>query len=194
MPRYPLMRRRASQAGTTAVEFAVLAMFFFSLIVGIVEVARAMYMWNTASEITRRYARTLAVTNFRDGTALAAAREYAAFGRSDGSFPLSGTINGSHFQFSYLRGDASTEVSPLPACPEQNLINCAADAEGADCIRFVRVRLCDPASSGNCGAVAYPLMISLDTGLPDLFYFPSFTTVVPAAGFGHRPGASNNCS
>ncbi len=194
MHAFPAIPRRSRQAGTTAIEFALLAMFFFSLVVGIVEVARAMYMWNTVSEITRRYARELAVTNFKDGTATAAARTYAAFGRSDGSFPLSGPINGTHFQVSYLRGDGATAVGALPDCPEQNLINCAADPDGANCIRFVRVRVCDPASSGNCSPVAYPLMVKLDMGLPDLFNFPSFATVVPAAGFGHKPGASNNCS
>lgn len=182
------------QDGASAVEFALLALFFFSFIVGMLEVARAMYLWNTSGEITRRLARTLAVTDFNDAGAVAQARQLAAFGSADGSFPLSGVIKGGHFEVSYLRSDGVNAVNPMPACPEQNLINCGADPDGASCIRFVRVRLCEPGGSGECALVPYPLMVKLELGLPDqLFFLPSFATLVPAADFGRRPGAGSSC-
>ena len=48
--------RRTSQAGTTAVEFAITSIFFFLLVFGILELARIMYVFNTLQEVTRRAA------------------------------------------------------------------------------------------------------------------------------------------
>jgi hypothetical protein len=47
------------------------------------------------------------------------------------------------------RGAAAVELAALLSmCPEQNIINCAANSDGAACIRSARVRLCvDPAAA-----------------------------------------------
>jgi len=61
------MRRRtlppgfASQRGVAAVEFALIAGVFFTLLIGIIEFSRVLYYWNTAAEVTRLAARTAVV-------------------------------------------------------------------------------------------------------------------------------------
>lgn len=52
---------RAHQRGATVVEFAIVAMLFFTLLIGVVEMARVLFHWNTASEATRWGARMAVV-------------------------------------------------------------------------------------------------------------------------------------
>lgn len=53
---------RARQSGAAAVEFALIAMVFFALLIGIVEFGRVLFTWNSAVEATRRGARIAVVT------------------------------------------------------------------------------------------------------------------------------------
>jgi Flp pilus assembly protein TadG len=53
-----VMRR---QRGAAMIEFGFVAVFFFMLLLGIVEMARALFMWNSAAEATRIGARVAAV-------------------------------------------------------------------------------------------------------------------------------------
>lgn len=55
----------ARQRGAAVVEFALVAMIFFILLIGIFEFGRVMFTWNSAVEATRRGAR-LAVVCDRD--------------------------------------------------------------------------------------------------------------------------------
>jgi hypothetical protein len=50
-----------TQKGAAMVEFALIALLFFILLFGIIEFARAMFVYNTLVEATRRGARTAAV-------------------------------------------------------------------------------------------------------------------------------------
>ncbi len=52
---------RTRQRGVTAVEFALVAMILFSLLLGIMEFGRLLFNWNTAVEATRRGARLAVV-------------------------------------------------------------------------------------------------------------------------------------
>ncbi|MDH3588482.1 MAG: pilus assembly protein [Gammaproteobacteria bacterium] len=47
--------------GTTTVEFAIVGALFFMVLLGILEFGRAIYTWNTLSEVARRGARIAAV-------------------------------------------------------------------------------------------------------------------------------------
>ncbi|MBT8138053.1 MAG: pilus assembly protein [Gammaproteobacteria bacterium] len=47
--------------GTTTVEFAIVGALFFMVLLGVVEFGRALYTWNTLSEVARRGARVAAV-------------------------------------------------------------------------------------------------------------------------------------
>ena len=52
---------RQGQHGATAVEFALVAMILFLLLLGIMEFGRLMFTWNSAVEATRRGARLATV-------------------------------------------------------------------------------------------------------------------------------------
>lgn len=183
--------RLSAQRGTTAVEFAMTAMLFFVFIFGLIELSRAMYLWNTMAEVTRRAARAAAITDFTDPAAMALVRRKALFRSTAGGLPLAPEITDAHLTVSYLRSNLAP-VSPAPDCPAQNIINCAADPDGASCIRFVQVRLCVPGGAG-CTRVPYTSMIALDSLFSGAFHFPTFATVTPASSLGYRPGATNVC-
>lgn len=57
----PLLRN--PQQGAVIVEFAMVAMLFFVLLVGIVEMGRVLFTWNSAVEATRRGVRMAVVTD-----------------------------------------------------------------------------------------------------------------------------------
>mgnify|MGYP001764783025 CR=1 FL=1 len=55
------LRPPARQRGTALVEFALVAMIFFMLLIGAFEFGRVMFTWNSAVEATRRGARLAVV-------------------------------------------------------------------------------------------------------------------------------------
>jgi len=57
----PLRSLRKSQRGAAAVEFALVAIVFFMLLIGIVEMGRVLFTWNAAAEATRYGARVAVV-------------------------------------------------------------------------------------------------------------------------------------
>lgn len=183
--------RLSAQRGTTAVEFAMTAIVFLVFIFGLIELSRAMYLWNTMAEVTRRGARAAAITDFADAAAMNLVRRRALFRSTAGGLPLAPEITDSHLTISHLRSNLAP-VSPAPACPAQNVINCAADPDGASCIRFVKVQLCVPGGAG-CTRVPYTSMLALDSLFSGSFHFPTFATVTPAGSLGYRPGATNVC-
>jgi hypothetical protein len=63
-------RGRARQAGAAAVEFALVAILFFTLVLGVAEWARALFVWNSAVEATRFGARVAVVCDI-DAAAVA---------------------------------------------------------------------------------------------------------------------------
>lgn len=54
-------------SGAAVIEFALIASLFFMLMIGIVELARVMFYWNTATELTRMGARIAAVCDIDAG-------------------------------------------------------------------------------------------------------------------------------
>lgn len=58
---------RRKQWGATAVEFAVVALAFFTLLIGIMEMGRLLWTWNAAVEATRLGARLAVVCSLGDG-------------------------------------------------------------------------------------------------------------------------------
>lgn len=57
---------RRAQCGVAAVEFALVAAVFFTLLIGIMEMGRMLFYWNTASELTRMGARMASVCDPSD--------------------------------------------------------------------------------------------------------------------------------
>lgn len=62
--RFSLQRSR--QQGVAAVEFALISIIFFSLLIGIMEMARVLFYVNTAAEVTRLGARIAVVCDVND--------------------------------------------------------------------------------------------------------------------------------
>ena len=58
------------QRGAAAVEFALIAMAFFILLIGVLEMGRVLFTWNAAAEATRYGARVAAVCDINDGAIL----------------------------------------------------------------------------------------------------------------------------
>ncbi len=63
-------RSGKKQEGAAAVEFALIAIVFFTLLLGILEFGRVLFTWNSAVEATRYGARVAVVCNINDGAVL----------------------------------------------------------------------------------------------------------------------------
>lgn len=59
-------QRRHAQRGAAAVEFALIAMVFFVMLIGAAEMGRVLWVWNAASEATRLGARLAVVCDMND--------------------------------------------------------------------------------------------------------------------------------
>ena len=198
-PRRPAAPARR-EGGATVVEFAFAVSLCFLFVFGMLEFARAVYLWNTAQEVTRRAARAAAMADCGDAAALAAIRQDAVFRSTPGALALGGGVGDGHVQIGYLSLDAAgnlQDIAPaaLPAGRSANARNCTADPQAANCIRFVRARLCAPSSAADaCDGIPYTPMVALlaplfsADGLLPLTLPPS-TTVVKAESLGYAPGA-----
>lgn len=67
----PFLTCRSQQRGVAAVEFALIASILFMVLIGIMEMGRVLFYWNTATEATRLGAR-LAVVCDQDASAIKA--------------------------------------------------------------------------------------------------------------------------
>jgi len=191
--------RRRRQGGVFAVEFAILAMLFFIFMFALLEVARAIYLWNVVPEITRRAARAAAVSDFSNANLLQSVREQAILRTGPGRLALGGAISDAYVRIEYLSQasaggmPAAAPVSAMPGCPQRNRINCLDDPHGASCIRYVRAQLCLPGSGntgGSCERVPYrPILPMLDSLFPSgarAVRLPSGVTLVVAESLGYQ--------
>lgn len=173
------------QAGTAAIEFALLAVIFFSLVFGIIETTRLLFVYNTLQEVTRRGA-AAAVNVYPTDTATAAVRRHAIFRNSPGDLMLAPPITDEHIRLSYLGFDLSV-ISPgsWPADASENRRVCMANPRATNCIRFVQVQVCDPADSAACNAVSAQMILPfIDLRVP----LHRATTILPVESFGYVPG------
>jgi hypothetical protein len=195
-PRSPRRQRRSRQRGIAALEFALVAIIFFTLFFGIVELSRAMYICNTLQEVTRRAAAMAVNTDFSDATAMQRVRNRAIFRDSPGKLLLGDPVSDQHVKIDYLQipSGGSTPVSmsgALPASPQENRVNCAINSNAANCIALVRVRICAPGgSSASCDPVDYKAMVSL---ISLAFPLPPSTTIAKIETLGLIPGTPCPC-
>ncbi|WEF32319.1 TadE/TadG family type IV pilus assembly protein [Pseudoduganella chitinolytica] len=186
-------RHLGRQRGAVVIELALVLGVFLLLMFSTIEIARLMYVFNTAQEVTRRAARSAALTDFSDGAAMAALRQHALFRTDAGALPLLADLTTERVRIEYLSMDASgalVPVAPLPACPLQNAANCTENQNGAACIRFVRASIC-AAGGPDCTALPYRLLTGFGPGMANL-RVPTASTVVKAESLGYRPGV-NTC-
>lgn len=130
---HPLPPNR--QHGTAAVEFALVSLLFFTILLGILEFGRMLYIYNTMQEVTRRGARA-AVVLWIDQTA--AIKSIALFGGT--SIPAGAEVGAANINITYLRKDG-LEVTAFPTDPGDNLSACADSTRTASCIYSVRVSI-----------------------------------------------------
>lgn len=147
-----------NQNGGAAVEFALVVLFFLTLVFGILELARAMYICNTLQEVTRRAAAMAARTDFADAAAMQRVREYAVLRSSAGTLAFADPVTDAHVRIDYMaitdtegtRGMEAIPTGSLPASPAANRLICMNDPNDPGCIRLVRARICLPGGGNNC--------------------------------------------
>lgn len=192
-PRAARPRGRTATRGAFAIEFAIVILVFFTLVFGVMEMARLMYVVNTMQEVTRRAAHAAANKDFSDAAGMDLLRQSAIFRSSAGELVLGAPIQDKHIRIDYMalmQSGASLALTPIaagsmPTSPTKNRLNCVSDPNGASCIRFVRVRLCDPGDTDICRPVVYVPIFSLINLAPKV---PRSTTIVRAESLGYSPG------
>jgi Flp pilus assembly protein TadG len=115
------MRR---QQGVTTVEFAIVAAVLFTLIFGIIEFGRALFVANALVESTRRGARMAAVCPVGDARPAAV----AIFANADGASAIAPGLTTANVVVSYLNSAGAPVANPTA-----NLAS----------ISFVQVRIVD---------------------------------------------------
>jgi hypothetical protein len=173
--------------GVAAVEFALISFFFFTLVLGMVEMGRMLYVWNTVQEVTRRAAREAVVRNFNTDSD-AVLREAMFRSGSSGTvyMPASPEITNAAIRITYLYGtDAAQTVSPAPADPADNLSACADASRTTSCIRYVRAEVCDASDCG-LGVLYQPLIgfLLAAAGVDFVVRIPISPVVMPAESLG----------
>jgi hypothetical protein len=183
-----LARPKIPAAGTAAIEFALLATFFFMLVFGIIEVSRLLYVFNTLQEVTRRGAVAAVNVYPSDTAAIAKVRQYAVFRDSPGDLPLAQPVTDQHIRLDYLAYDLSViPQGSWPICAAQNRQICMANPHSSSCIRFVRVRVCDPAHTDGCYSVHSRMLVPL---VPLSLPLPKAETIATVETLGYKPGTS----
>lgn len=181
------------QVGTAAVEFAVLAVAFFTLVLGTLELARAMYVFNTMYEATRYAANAASMVGHRDTGALDLIRQRAVFRTSSGNLILGAPINDRNIRIDYLglrrNADDSLTLQPiptgsLPTCSRQNREICMNNPHAPNCIRFVRARVCSEDDDAQCLSATFTPLVTMVSLTLDV---PRATTVRPVESFGSIP-------
>lgn len=152
---------RHQQKGLYIVEFALVAALFLVLLFAALEFARALFVWNTLTEATRRGARLAAVCPLGHAS-IANVTVFNAPGASGSSAILSG-LNSASVVTEYL--DQTGAVTA-----------------GFNTIRYVRVRIV-----GFQHTLSIPLLLP---GLPNMtLAAPTFETTLPRESLGAVPDA-----
>ncbi|MDR3409620.1 MAG: TadE/TadG family type IV pilus assembly protein [Formivibrio sp.] len=162
-----ILKRFHHQQGTSAVEFALIAIVFFTLLLGIIEFGRLFYVWNTVQEVTRRAAREAVVRWVSDADT---AKNLALFGGT--ALPAGAEVTTANITIDYLAADGSVP-SPFPASATDNISACLAGPTG--CIATVRVSI---------SGASYVPMIGLFTFLS--IPLPASTVTMPAESLGYH--------
>jgi TadE-like protein len=178
------------QRGSTAVEFGLLVTVFLVFVFGIIELARAMFLFNTMYDATRRAASAAATTNFGSAANLAAVRQMAIYRTDPGGLILMPTLKDTAVRIDFLSisraSDGTLSRQPIgpgamPASPAENRRNCLLDPYAGNCAQLVRVRICDPNNANDCDPVQFRPMTSL---IPLSLSLPMATTIARTQSLG----------
>ena len=155
------------ETGTTTVEFAIVGALFFMVLIGVLEFGRAMYTWNTLSEVARRGARVAAVCPLYH-SAIERVALITAPGDT-GDSPFVHGLGPQHIGIEYLDSGGDNIADPA--------------GNYAD-IRFVRVFIT---------GFDYTTLIPF-AGIDRIFTAPEFSTILPRESLGiPREGTTPVC-
>ncbi|MGH8657510.1 MAG: TadE/TadG family type IV pilus assembly protein [Gammaproteobacteria bacterium] len=147
------------QKGLTTVEFAIIAASLIIVLFGVIEVSRALFVWNTIGEATRRGARVAEVCPVNHG----AIKRLAVFGSGWGSATASPVLSGlstSNVTVQYLNASGTVLADP---------------AASFSAIQYVRVSINN-----------YQHTMIIPFIMPTL-NVPPFATTVPVESLGYLP-------
>lgn len=168
------------QRGATAVEFAIVAMLFFTIVFGIMEFGRVLYVWNTVQEVTRRAAREAVVRGFADvGKVSRAAVFNPETGSGTAYLPAAKEITDGNVKINYLNENLVV-ADPMPLDPTDNISACMDATRTPSCVRYVEACV---ATAGTCtGSVTYKPMAGLFPFLA--ISIPVSSVIMPAESLG----------
>ena len=183
------------QRGAATVEFALLAIVFFMVLLGIMEFGRLIYVWNTTQEVTRRAAREAVVRDF-SGTEIAAIQRESIFqGGSTGTayLPAGVEITNTTVKVVYLTVDAggnrvAITAGNMPLDPADNISACSDILRmNISCIRFVQA--CIAVDDTCANSIPYQPMVLLlaNLGIDLAINIPASSVVMPAESLGFAP-------
>jgi hypothetical protein len=184
--------RRASrkpgtrESGAAAIEFALLAVVFFTFVFGIIEVSRLLFVYNTLQEVTRRAAAAAVNVYPGNAVALAKVKQDAVFRDSPGELVLAPPITDQHVRLDYLKFDLSViPEGSWPASAASNKQICMANPHAPNCIRFVRASVCDLGSANVCNVVTSEMLFPfINLHVP----LHKATTIAPVESLGYVLG------
>jgi hypothetical protein len=147
---------RSRQRGTTTVEFAIIAALFLVVLFGVIEVGRALFVWNTLTEATRRGARVAVVCPVNDPVIA----RVTVFGDplSSTTSPILNGLTTGNVQITYLNQNGSAVANPGGA-------------------GFIDIRYVQVAITGYQHTLLIPFFTQLITA-------PSFGTTLPRESMG----------
>lgn len=187
---------KIKQRGAAAVEFALVALLFFTLLFGIIEMGRLFYVWNTVQEVTRRAAREAVVTDLltpamKDANLLAV-QQHAVFGGS--TLVAAPEISPASVHIAYMDLNGDQIIAGMPASPTENAQACADQAiDPADppvCVAFVQASISLQSCSPNGKTCTYsPIPYQPMSALFSYFglNIPVSTVTMPTESLGYSP-------
>jgi hypothetical protein len=100
------------QYGLTTVEFAMIGALAFTVLFGVIEIGRALFVWNTLSETTRRGARLAAVCPMNH----LSIKRVAILSNPGGpdTSPIVGNLSTANVTVAYLQEDGTTIATDYP--------------------------------------------------------------------------------
>lgn len=171
------MKKKSSfhQRGAETVEFAFVAVFYFTLLLGVFEFARALYTWNVLTEATRRGARMAAVCPYQSPIPL----NVAVFNSLNvtANSPIIPNLTAGDITIRYLNADANGDGVDGDVA----VVNIAAGGLASD-IDFVEVTINYQHQMLFSGL--FGLFIGGWTGT---LTSPTFQTTLPAESLGADP-------
>ena len=160
---------RRKQSGLATVEFAIVAMAVFVMMFGVLEIARAYFVYATLDEVTRRGARLAAVCPVND-PAIARLAIFNSSGDATDSRLVVGLMP-ANVLVEYLDNANSVIANP-------------AEPSGFMRIRYVRVRIIN---------FQHQFNVPFVTGMANIL-MPEFAAVLPRESLGvPRDGAITPC-